>query len=72
MIDRINDKPQPATGNQIPPHIKVLVITYDEKLKSINVSGAITDKVLCYGMMACARDVIEDYNEKLMQQNKNK
>ncbi len=28
---------------------------------SVNVSGPLTDKILCYGMLEAARDAIRDY-----------
>lgn len=30
----------------------------------VNVQGPITDKVLCYGLLECARDAIRDFAEK--------
>jgi hypothetical protein len=33
-------------------------------IQIIGVTGPITDKVLCYGMLEVAHDAIRDYNEE--------
>ena len=30
----------------------------------VTVSGPIHDKVLCYGLLECAKDAIKDFNDK--------
>jgi hypothetical protein len=37
---------------------------------SIGVEGPINEKMLCYGLLDCARDAIKDHNDKLVAQQK--
>lgn len=56
-------KPQP-----IPPHVLVLVITFDTQKRAINVSGPINDNIVCYGMMEEAKNAIRKWQESQAQQ----
>lgn len=49
---------------QMPAHIRTLVITMDVTNGNLQVAGPIEDKVLCYGMMEGAKDVIQEHNAK--------
>jgi hypothetical protein len=44
-----------------------LVITMDEN-NQIGVSGPISNKLLCYGMLAVAHDAIKDFNDNAAKQ----
>lgn len=55
----------PPTG--LPPHIKSLMITCDTSNGNLQVSGPIEDKVLVYGMLEAAKDVIQEHNAKRCQ-----
>jgi hypothetical protein len=54
MVEREEDAPAPRAQ---------LIITLDHA-GNIGVTGPITDKVLCYGMLGVAHDAIRDYNEE--------
>ena len=52
---------QPPSG---PAPIQ-LVITLDPRTNAINVSGPIDNKVLSYGLLAIAHDIIHEHNTKI-------
>ena len=45
-----------------------LLIMMDEA-GNIGIEGPIEQKMLCYGLLDCARDAIKDYNDKAAAQN---
>lgn len=47
---------------QSPPRAQLLITLTAEG--GVNVQGPIKDKVLCYGMLDCARDAIKDFADK--------
>lgn len=51
----------PPTG--LPEQIKSLIITFDTSNGNLQVAGHIEDRVLCYGMLESAKDVIKQFNE---------
>lgn len=38
-----------------------LTITLDETTGAVNVTGPLSNKVACYGLLGCARDTIQQY-----------
>lgn len=59
--DLIRSKhPQPEQ-----PVIKTLVIELNVATGAVSATGPIGEKLLCYGMLDCARDGIRDYNDRL-------
>lgn len=43
------------------PVMVTLTITVDDKMQ-VKVDGPITNKIMCYGLLAMARDIIEEHN----------
>lgn len=41
-----------------------LIITLEES-GQVGINGPINDKVLCYGLLDCAKDAIKEYNDRL-------
>lgn len=42
----------------------VMTIKYDDEQNQVSVDGPINNRLLAYGMLEMARDVIKDYTEK--------
>ena len=47
--------------------ITELKITWDDQTGAINVNGPVMNKMLCYGLLQCARDAIKDNVDKQQQ-----
>ena len=63
--------PTPTTQNngkdtlpQMEPGDMRLVLTLSANGANLNVAGPIHNKLLCYGMLDLAKDVIKDFNDK--------
>jgi hypothetical protein len=46
---------------------KVQLLIERNEAGQISVSGPITDKMLCYGLLECAHDAIKDFTDKAQQ-----
>lgn len=42
------------------PPVITLTITLDER-RQLNIAGPIDDKILCFGMLECAKDAVRDH-----------
>ena len=56
--------PEPTIEQPGAPMMQ-LIITMDPRTNNINVSGPIDNKVLSYGLLAIAHDIIHEHNKKL-------
>jgi hypothetical protein len=50
-------------GPQLPANVRVLVINYDMKTNQIGIQGCIGEKLLCLGMLECAKQAVVDFNK---------
>lgn len=52
----------PPTG--LPAHIRSLILTFDTTNGNMQIAGPIAEKLLCYGMLHLAMDIVKDWNDK--------
>lgn len=64
-----NGAPQ-ATGfgiknqpNGLPEGVETLVITFDKNNGHLQIAGKIEDKILMYGMLEGAKDILQSYSD---------
>ena len=60
----------PDANQQLPPHMKVIVINYDMKTQQVGIQGSIGEKLIALGMLECAKEAIINFgNEMQKKQN---
>lgn len=68
MNEKENNGPgtlKPTLSESQPPkHLKLMTIMFNINTGELDISGPIEDKVLCYGMLTSAMDLVKDFNDK--------